>query len=244
MDHNQRNIVARGGPLRSTGQTAPGQVSVLTGGQSNAGILYDVEDGGVLLAEALWYEGAWPDPTHFKLDSSGSLTVANLMLAVPMDPAIPLVRVHGHRGAFNILTTLFNSQWGTGASLRMDIDGDGTNTKVLALANVFWDTSTTPLTVGDVFRDTSSPAAQAALFSVQSKRERCALWVRPAPQHDQQGGQHGRKRCGHSRGTQGLARGAHRAAQCPPAQRDGREDLPRHRHSRQRQDGRGDPAFR
>ena len=110
------------------------------GGHSNTGILYDVDDGGVLLAEAFWYKGAWPDPKHFNLDSSGSLTVANMWLAVSKDPVIPIARVHGHRGAFNILSLHFNSQWGTGAALRMDIDGDGTNTKVLALANMFWDT--------------------------------------------------------------------------------------------------------
>ena len=31
MNDNLRNIVARGGPLRSTGQTAPGQVSAFYG---------------------------------------------------------------------------------------------------------------------------------------------------------------------------------------------------------------------
>jgi hypothetical protein len=88
-----------------------------------------------------------------------------MWLAVSKDPVIPTARVHGHRGDFNILTTTFNGQSGTGTALRVDIDGDGTNTKVLELDNMFWNTGSTPLTAGDVWRDTSSPAAQAALSS-------------------------------------------------------------------------------
>ena len=240
MAGSHRNIVARGGPLRSSGQTAPGQVSVFMGMSSAAEILYDVDDGGVLLAEAVWYE-AGPDPLHFDLDSSGSLTVANLVFGVKRDAVIPLARIRGHRGSFNFLTSALAGGSGTAPVLRLDIEGDGSNTKVLALGNMFWNIGSTPASVGEVWRDTSSPPAQAALFS--SNQNGCAYWVRHAPQRDQQGGQHGRKRCSHSRGTQGLACGAHRSAQCPPAQRDGREDVPRLRRNRQRQDDRGDPAL-
>ena len=49
--------------------------------------------------------------------------------------------------------------------LRLDIEGDGSNTKVLALGNMFWNIGSTPASVGEVWRDTSSPPAQAALLS-------------------------------------------------------------------------------
>jgi len=47
----------------------------------------------------------------------------------------------------------------------LDIEGDGSNTKVLALGNMFWNIGSTPASVGEVWRDTSSPPAQAALLS-------------------------------------------------------------------------------
>ncbi len=147
--------------------TAPGQVSLLTGAASSAGILFDVDDGGVLLAEAFWYEGAWPDATHFNLDSSGSLTVTGLRIAPGGDPPVasaPLIRIHGHKGAFTMLTSSLIGRSDRPPS-RFEIDGDGTDTKVLALGDMFWVHGTTPTTVGDVWKDTSSPAAEAALFS-------------------------------------------------------------------------------
>jgi hypothetical protein len=168
MIGNRRNVVARGGPLRSTGKTAPGQVSLFTGATSSAGMLFDVDDGSVLLAEAFSNDGAWPDATHFDLDSSGSLTVTGLRISLEEDPAsvmsAPLIHIHGHKGAFTMLTSSLIGQSGR-PPLRFEIDGDGTDTKVLALGDMFWVNGTTAATVGDVWKDTSSPSAEAALVS-------------------------------------------------------------------------------
>src|SRR6185295_15934213 len=74
-------------------------------------------------------------------------------------------RVHGHKGLFTMLTTSLMGLGGTGPALRFEIDGDGAATKLLAMGVVFWVDGTTAATLGDVWKDTSSPAAQAALFS-------------------------------------------------------------------------------
>jgi hypothetical protein len=162
---SERNVLVKGGPSRSTGAAAPGQVSILNGSSCCAGIFYDVSDGGELLVEAVWYEGNWPDATHINLTSSGSLTLTGLQLAVPKDTP-PLMGIHGFRGTFTILTSGFVGYTGTGKSLRLDIDGDGTNTKVLAMGDMFWvNDMTSPAVISDVWRDTSSPPAQADLFS-------------------------------------------------------------------------------
>ena len=103
---NTRNARRPRRPLRSTGQTAPGQVSAFgchrTAGSCSTSMTEASSWPRLLVRQA-------PYVNLFNLDSSGSLTVTNMWLAVDKDPAIPLVRVRGHRGAFNILTTSFTA---------------------------------------------------------------------------------------------------------------------------------------
>ncbi len=136
---------------------------MFNGASASGGILYDVDDGGKLLAESVWYEGDWPEHTHFDLNSSGDLTVTGMHLAVTRDAAAPVMRFSGHKGMVSFLTSTFLGVGGPGSNLRVAIDGDGTGSKVLLMGNTFWVEGTTAPSVSAVWQDTSSPAAEASL---------------------------------------------------------------------------------
>jgi hypothetical protein len=164
----EQGIVVRGGPKRKAGTAAPGQAALVAGASSNAGRLYGVVDGGVLSSEAVWYEGAWSSGTSVELSSSGDLTLAVLQLAVtPPDAIPPLFRVNGHRGAFALLLSNLSGANDKAPAHHVDLAGDGTGMRVLVGGDNFWVSGKTPTGFVDepyVFRDTTAPSAQAAVF--------------------------------------------------------------------------------
>ena len=102
--HQERRRPRRA--FRSTGQTAPGQVSAF-GCHRTAGSCSTSMTEASSWPRLLVRTSALREPLQPRF--VWVATVTNMWLAVDKDPAIPLVRVRGHRGAFNILTTSFTA---------------------------------------------------------------------------------------------------------------------------------------
>jgi hypothetical protein len=160
----ERGVVVRGGPARASGLPAAGQVTGLGGASNDSGLLYDVVDGGELVAGPAWYEAhRWTDPKKFDLRSSGSLTVFGLQLAVTKDPATPMVQLHGHRGTFTMLASLLSGGDGSGVAHQFLLDGSGDGMRVLSMGNMVWADGPVPGGEQYVWLDRTS-RAQAALL--------------------------------------------------------------------------------
>jgi Pectate lyase superfamily protein len=143
-----------GGPLRSTGQPAPGRISFLTGASSAGNRLFDIKSGGTLVATAYWYEGDWnyvAPLLDLPSTSSGSLVLATMVWAT-QDP-FPIVRTNNFKGSLAILGTDLN----TNASPTMSFTGSGSQTDILTASSSFDDTA-----LGDMDR-TDPPGAIALI---------------------------------------------------------------------------------
>jgi hypothetical protein len=123
-----------GGPLRSTGQPAPGRISFLTGASSAGNRLFDIKSGGTLVATAYWYEGDWnyvAPLLDLPSTSSGSLVLASMFWAT-QNP-FPIVRTDNFRGSLAILGTALK----TDASPTMSFTGSGSQTDILTASSSF-----------------------------------------------------------------------------------------------------------
>jgi hypothetical protein len=123
-----------GGPLRSTGQPAPGRISFLTGSSAEGNRLFDIKSGAALVATAYWYEGDWnyvAPLLDLPSTSSGSLVLATMSWAT-QDP-FPIVRTNNFRGSLAILGTDLR----TNASTTMSFTGSGSQTDILTASSSF-----------------------------------------------------------------------------------------------------------
>lgn len=153
-DSSQLSVKVVGGPLLAGGQDAESSVTIFGGGDGGNQYTYDVEKGGRLLAEDVWYEGAAPG--FATLTGPGSLTLngANIynedMGHGGQGLEIPPIILKDFAGSVSVL----NSKIGHGG---VSISGAGANVRVLGLGIVG------PAGTTEYFQN-SSPAAQAALL--------------------------------------------------------------------------------
>jgi hypothetical protein len=163
-------VWVRGGPKRAAGGDAPGLVALVTGASSNAGKLYDVTDGGELLAEAYWYEGAWDGGTIVAdLEDAGSLSLAVMKFAVTVaDESAPVLRSTGHRGDLTAVLCGFTQEAVKVPAHHVQLSGDGQALRALVMGDTFWVSGKEPdgsfVDGAWVWRDETSPPAQAGLF--------------------------------------------------------------------------------
>ena len=118
--------------VRVTGD--PGHVQFLTGASSLGNRLFDVEDGGALLATAYWYEGEWSSVASLidlPSTSSGSLSLASMFWAT--NSQYPTVQAQSFPGALTILSSGLNPF--SSQSPFMSLTGDGSQTNILSAGN-------------------------------------------------------------------------------------------------------------
>lgn len=156
------NVSVRGGSRRSHSLDAAGQVSVLTGASSNAGVLYDVTDGGELLAVAVWYEGDWKPTTRIDLHSSGTLTLASMQFATAATREQPLIRVREHRGRFALVASNMTGAVAVPAH-RVELTG-AAETEVLSLGNSSFVSGSQPVDPGSIWVDKMQAPALSGMF--------------------------------------------------------------------------------
>jgi hypothetical protein len=158
----RRWISVLGGPLRQAGKTAPGQVSVFCGATGTAGSQYHVARGGRLVVRSIYHEVSGDSPQGILLDDAGALTVDATRFSYKTSPDQPLVQVRDFKGHFLVSSSMLLPV-GTKFPARLDIAGDGSQSRVLCLGNLFW----APCPGVDaemVWHDTSQPAAKAGML--------------------------------------------------------------------------------
>ncbi len=164
-------LTVRGGPERSAGRTAPGQVSMLTGANAQSLNNYLVEQGGRALVTGFYIETQGAATTQaIKLDDTGALTLAGVRFSYTANLVNPSVLIDGFRGDLAFVANFFYgvetpdrspSQW-------FSIRGDGAGLNALVAGNMFWGNYPEPdggfLSSDFVWRDVTAPAADAAFL--------------------------------------------------------------------------------
>jgi hypothetical protein len=156
MSNMLTGVRVTGGSLRSNGQNAPGRTSFLSGGSSGGQRLFDVKNGGQLVATAWWYEGNWPyTDAMVNLNSSGSLAMASMRIA-DGPSSFPTIAVSNFAGSY----ALFGSSisWRPQA---LAVTGNGSATNVLTFANG-WPYQITAAAMSAF--DQTNPAGQVAMI--------------------------------------------------------------------------------
>jgi hypothetical protein len=118
--------------VRVTGDS--GHIQFLTGASTLGNKLFDVQDGGDLLATAYWYEGDWPSAASLidlTSSSAGSLSLAAMFWAV--NSQYPTVQAQGFSGELSILSSALNPYPSTSPFL--SVSGDGSRTNILSAGN-------------------------------------------------------------------------------------------------------------
>ena len=193
----ETGIKVLGGPKRAANTAAPGLVSFLSGASSQTTKVYEVDNGGVLLAESVWYEDGGSDndndgipdvyssPQHIaNLDGTrGSLTLAAMHFSVPNATETPALRTANHRGDITAVVSNFtpvkpkiavSPPWPPANFV--DLNATGNTLRALMMGDTFWlsdylpNPPNPPMTSVDlnwIWRGTTNPAGQASLFHSQ-----------------------------------------------------------------------------
>ncbi len=113
-----------GGASAALGKPLEGKTNIFSGASSNNNISYTLSNGGRLMARNIWYETG-SNPGFIQLTDQGTFTLHNGMIATATGKPTPAVNVNNFKGKVTIIGGLIND--------RILVDGDGSNTKVLAL---------------------------------------------------------------------------------------------------------------
>jgi len=158
----RRWISVLGGPLRQAGKPAPGQVSVFCGATGTAEAQYHVAQGGQLVVRSVYHEVSGDSPQGILLDDAGALTVDTTRFSYKTSPDQPLVQARDFKGDF-LLSSGMLLPVGTKYPAKIDIAGDGSQSRMLCLGNMFW-APCPGVNAEMVWHDTSKPAAKAGML--------------------------------------------------------------------------------
>ena len=119
-----------GGPRRALGEAVEGRVDIFGASCGGDEISYEVQNGGRLMAQDVWFEGG--NPRFMHCTDSGTFTLHGAFICTS-DPdhggtniVIPSVEVDGFSGKLCFLATVFAGNW-------MEVTGRGDQTQVLLL---------------------------------------------------------------------------------------------------------------
>ncbi len=135
-----------GGASAALGKPLEGKTNIFSGASSNSNLSYTVSNGGRLMARDIWYEtGSLPG--FIQLTDKGTFTLHNGMFYTAAGKPTSAVEVNNFAGKASIIGGLIND--------RIVVNGDGSNTKVLALGMQG---------NSDKYLANNSPKAKAALL--------------------------------------------------------------------------------
>jgi len=125
------SIKVVGGPLAAAGKPHPGRVVLFGGASSNNRYSYDVANGGRLMVQDTWYEGA--PPTFLHMTGFGTFTMSGAMIApgraapnaAPTDPSFAGVALENFNGTATFLSTVFGT--------KVVVAGEGKNASVMLM---------------------------------------------------------------------------------------------------------------
>lgn len=132
-DNTGVSVKVAGGPHAAVGERTPARTVIFGGASSNSAFNYDVSNGGRLMAQDIWYEGA--PPTFMKLSGTGSFTLSGAQIApgrpgpnaLQTDPTYAGITLDDFRGKATFLTTIF------GTRVMVRGDGDGANLLLMGI---------------------------------------------------------------------------------------------------------------
>ena len=140
-----------GGRWRDTNDPgATSRVNIFAGSGGGLPLSFQVEAGGRLMAQDMWFEGA---ATRFaKLSDSGTLTLNAQFIAFYSESPLPAIELDDFRGRLTLVNVPF-------AASRLSIGGQGSQTQVLGIG--------TSGTLVDYFAD-ESPQARVLRWNSRS----------------------------------------------------------------------------
>lgn len=152
-----------GGPKLRAGEDASGRVSLFCGATGSAGNFYSVARGGRLVSRSVYHELSSQEVgPAVSLDDSGSLSVDATRFSCKTADSPALFEANGFDGAFFVASSIFTPV-GSTVTARMALRGDGSKTRFLALADLFWVWDAKDTDPSKLFRDASSPPAEAGM---------------------------------------------------------------------------------
>ncbi|MBV9470329.1 MAG: hypothetical protein JOZ57_13915, partial [Abitibacteriaceae bacterium] len=128
-------VKAVGGLGMAAGRNVSGHVVIFGGASSNNTVSYDVVNGGRILAEDIWYEGAPPRFIHFTPASSGTFTLNGATTATgrlgpdaPVtDPNFAAIETDDFRGNLTLLNVIVGTN--------IVVGGEGQKTNVFSMVH-------------------------------------------------------------------------------------------------------------
>lgn len=155
-------LKAVGGVKRAAGEDAPGQITVLCGATGSADAQYAVEKGGRLVVRGVYHEMSGDAPQGVLLNDRGVLSIDATRFSYKTSPTTPLIRADNFKGQFTLLTELLLPVNSTHTA-RIEMTGDGTDSKLLIMANQFW-VNEADATADKVFKNLANPPATAGFL--------------------------------------------------------------------------------
>ncbi|HLG76720.1 MAG TPA: hypothetical protein VKX46_09900, partial [Ktedonobacteraceae bacterium] len=144
-----------GGPQAAAGTPGSGYVGIFDGASSNNKNSYNVQNGGNLLTQDIWYESG--NPGFLSLNGSGTFTLQGTNIAPATPAGSPSIDINNFNGKVSLLTAQINGV--------TQVRGNGANTSVLF--------------AGDAFTEASN------YLSVQSTQARVGLYANSANRSDE-----------------------------------------------------------
>lgn len=141
-----------GGPQAAAGTPGSGYVGIFDGASSNNKNSYNVQNGGNLLAQDIWYESG--NSGFLSLNGSGTFTLqgANIAPATPAGSAT--IDINNFNGQVSLLSADIDGV--------TQVEGDGTNTNVLFAGDSF--------TQADNYLSVQSSQARVGLYANSANR--------------------------------------------------------------------------
>jgi Pectate lyase superfamily protein len=151
-------VVVEGGPKAATSKS---QVAVLTGATGSAAGQYEVCQGGRLVVRGVYHERSSGSVEGLRLDDRGTLSIDATRFSYATSPQAPTVALDSFRGLFTLATSLLLPVE-TKTTCRIEVRGDGSAARVLALENQFW-VLERGTTADTVWRNLARPPARGGL---------------------------------------------------------------------------------
>ncbi len=140
------------------------QVSIFNGATGSAASQYTVRDGGRLVVRAIYHEISMRDcPSAVRLSDSGTLVVDATHFSCNTSAESPFVALKNFHGLLTLATsTLLPVD--SPNTCRFEITGNGTDTSVLALGDLFW-VNEPGMTAEKVWQNQAVPPARGGMLN-------------------------------------------------------------------------------
>ncbi len=157
----QKWVEVIGGRTPQKHQKRRGHILVCCGATGTSDLQYVVKEGGLLIVRSVYHEISDESPQAILLNDRGWLTIDATRFSYKTSPEHPLIRLENFKGGLTLLTSLLlpvNSLH----PARIEMRGNGQESKVLCMNNLFWQNGG-ELSVDQVWANRAQPMAQGGI---------------------------------------------------------------------------------